>query len=149
MKFFFDYFYLLPAIILVVAGAYRAFAKIRKQRWQFTNKQQSGDTPWSFSQVDSTEGFEDDQNLDVDGWIPTTPLNKSIENPESMGLTAIGATADEVYRIASHLSAFRESVAIPRDGVYCPICHIANTDIGKLRTPCPRCERALLQFGWD
>jgi hypothetical protein len=149
VRFIVDYFYLLPAIVLVAAGAYCAFAEIRKRRWQFAYQQTSDDMPMSFSQVDSTEGLEDDQNLGADDWISTVPLNRSIKNPESMGLPAIGATVDEVYGVASQLSTFRESTSIPRDGVYCPICHVANNDIGKLRTPCPRCGRALLQFGWD
>jgi hypothetical protein len=57
--------------------------------------------------------------------------------------------ADEIYRVASRLSALRESIPIPNDGVYCPVCHIANIDLGRLRTPCPQCGRALLKFGWD
>jgi hypothetical protein len=149
VQFFVDYFYLIPAIVLVAAGVFHAFSMIRKWQRQFGQRQQSDDMPMSFSQVDSTEGFEDDQNLGADDWISTVPLNRSIQNPETMGLPAIGATVDEVYRIASQLSTFRESISIPRDGVYCPICHVANIDIGKLRTPCPRCGRALLQFGWD
>ena len=51
--------------------------------------------------------------------------------------------------VASKLSQVRESIPIPNDGVYCPICHIANIELAKLRTPCPKCGRALLKFGWD
>ena len=104
---------------------------------------------WCFSQVDTTEGFGDDQGLSPDDWITTTPLNSMINDPESMGLLPPGANENEVYRVASELSALRESIPIPNDGVYCPICHIANVDLGKLRTPCPKCGRELLKFGWD
>jgi hypothetical protein len=103
----------------------------------------------SFSQLDITEGFGDDRRLGKDDWIATTPLNATIKNPESAGLPALGADANEVYRVASKMSALRESIPIPNDGVYCPICHIANVDLGKLRTPCPQCGRELLKFGWD
>jgi hypothetical protein len=43
-------------------------------------------------------------------------------------------------------NALRE--LIPSAGVYCPVCHIANVDLGRLRTPCPQCGRPLLKFGW-
>ena len=105
--------------------------------------------PISFSQVDITDRFDDDQRLRPDEWITTTPLNATVPDPESMGLPPAGAGADEVYRVASRLSALRESIPVPNDGVNCPIYHIANVDIGRLRTPCPRCGRALLKFGWD
>jgi hypothetical protein len=102
----------------------------------------------SFSQVDITERFDDNRNLAPDEWISTTPLCSRIGDPESAGLPSPGADEEEVYRVASKLSALRESIPIPDDGVYCPICHIANVDLGKLRTPCPRCGRELLKFGW-
>jgi hypothetical protein len=102
----------------------------------------------SFSQLDITERFDDNQKLGKDEWISTTPLNSTIPNPESSGLPSPGADSDEVYRVASELSALRESIPIPDDGVYCPICHIANNDLEKLRTPCPKCGRDLLKFGW-
>jgi hypothetical protein len=105
--------------------------------------------PISFSQVDTTEQFGDNLGLAQDEWITTVPLNTVIQDPESMGLPAIGARADEVFRIASRLSRLRESIPIPNDGVYCAICHIANVDIARLRTPCPQCGRELLKFGWD
>jgi len=102
----------------------------------------------SFSQLDITERFDDNESLGADDWITTTPLNARIEDPESSGLPSTDADPEEVYRVASTLSDLRESVPIPNDGVYCPICHIANTDLGKLRTPCPKCGRGLLKFGW-
>jgi hypothetical protein len=105
--------------------------------------------PISFSQVDITETFDDDQRLSPDDWISTVPLNATTKDPESMGLPPLGAAADEVYRVASKLSKLRESIPLPNDGVYCPACHIANIDLGRLRTPCPQCGRALLKFGWD
>jgi hypothetical protein len=105
--------------------------------------------PISFSQVDITDRFDDDQRLGPDEWIKTTPLNATTSNPESMGLPSPGADADEVYLVASILSALRESIPVANDGVYCPVCHIANVDLVRLRTPCPQCGRALLKFGWD
>lgn len=105
--------------------------------------------PISFSQLDITERFGDDQRLSPDEWIETTPLNASIPDPQGMGLPPPGATAEEVYRVADRLSTLRESIPDPNDGVYCPVCHIANVDLGRLRTPCPRCGRPLLKFGWD
>ena len=93
--------------------------------------------------------FADDEGRGPEDWISTKPLNAAAENPESMGLPSRTADADEVYRIATALSAIRELLPFGRDGVYCPVCHIANVDRGKLHSPCPKCGRALLQFGWD
>jgi len=101
------------------------------------------------TQVDSTENFNDNEGLDAGEWIKTTPLNEMMDNPESMGLPVLGSSENEVYRIASDLSAIRESISIPEDGVYCPVCNVANVDHQKLRTPCPTCGRDLLAFGWD
>lgn len=103
----------------------------------------------SYSQLDITERFDDNQSLGADDWIATTPLNVTAENPESAGLPSLDADSEDVYRIASTLSELRESIPIPNDGVYCPICHIANVDLVRLRTPCPQCGRGLLKFGWD
>lgn len=103
----------------------------------------------SFSQLDITERFDDNLSLGAADWIRTSPLNATITNPESSGLPPPDADAEAVYRVASKLSELRESIPIPNDGVYCPICHIANIDLGKLRTPCPQCGRELLKFGWD
>lgn len=102
-----------------------------------------------YSQLDITERFDDHLSLRPDEWIETIPLNVGSKDPTSMGLPPVGASDEETYRIASRLSAIRESIPIPSDGVYCPICHIASTDLGKLRKPCPRCGRGLLKFGWD
>jgi hypothetical protein len=103
----------------------------------------------SFSQVDTTERFGDNIGLTADEWITTIPLYSITPNPESMGLPAMDTNADEIFQIASSLSRLRESISMPNDGVYCPICHIANIDSSKLHTPCPRCGRELLKFGWD
>ena len=103
----------------------------------------------SFSQADITERFDDNMNLKPDDWIETTPLNLSTQSPESSGLPPINASDDEIYAIAKNLSSIRESINIPSDGVYCPVCHIANIKIEKLHTPCPKCKRQLLKFGWD
>lgn len=117
--------------------------------WPFKKKRHPFDGPVSYTQVDLTERFDDDKRLGPEDWIATTPINRDSKDPESMGLPAIGAGAEEVYRIAAALSVFRESLPLERDGVYCPVCHIANFDRGKLQGPCPQCGRALLQFGWD
>lgn len=103
----------------------------------------------SFSQLDITEEFGDDQRLSKDDWIATTPLNARIPDPQTSGLPSPDVDPEEVYRIATEMSALRESIPVPNDGVYCPICHIANVDLQKLKTPCPQCGRALLKFGWD
>jgi hypothetical protein len=101
----------------------------------------------SFSQLDITERFDDHLHLKPEDWIQTVPLNKSV--PNGKGLPPVDASDEEVYKVAARLSEFRESISIPSDGVYCPVCHIANTQLAKLRTPCPKCGRPLLKFGWD
>ena len=103
----------------------------------------------SFSQVDITERFGDNRSLGSDEWIETVPLNKSVPDPQSQGLPPADAGAEETYRVADRLSHLRESIPVPSDGVYCPICHVANVTLTRLRTPCPRCGRPLLKFGWD
>jgi len=105
--------------------------------------------PVSYSQLDITEGFGDEVDLGPDDWISTTPLNASAQDPTAVGLPPVGASDDEVYEVGSRLSEIRESVSIQNDGVYCPVCHIANVELAKLRSPCPRCGRPLLKFGWD
>lgn len=102
----------------------------------------------SFSQLDITDRFDDNESLSADEWITTIPLNARIDATNASGLPPRDADSEEVYRVASTLSELRESIPIDGDGVYCPICHIANIDIGKLRTPCPQCGRGLLKFGW-
>lgn len=103
----------------------------------------------SYSQLDITEAFGDNEQLDWDDWIPTIPLNTITKDWAASGLPATSASDEEVYAIAEELSEIRESILIPEDGVYCPICHIANIQLEKLRTPCPGCNRPLLKFGWD
>jgi hypothetical protein len=124
--------------------------------WPFKKKQPTNPAPdpissgpISFSQVDTTERFGDNVGLTTEDWIATIPLNSITRDPESMGLPSANATGSEVFQIASRLSRIRESIPIPDDGVYCAICHIANIDITKLRTPCPQCGHELLKFGWD
>ena len=101
----------------------------------------------SYSQSDITERFDDHLHLKPEYWIATVPLNKSV--PNGKGLPTADASTDEVYKAAAKLSQLREFIPIPSDGVYCPVCHIANTQLAKLRTPCPKCSRPLLKFGWD
>lgn len=121
--------------------------------WPFGRRKKAVSQPapieeMSFTQVDTTDHFEDNRSVGTDEWISTSPLNKLVEHPERAGLPPVGASADAVYAIASRLSEIRESLPIPGDGVYCPVCHIASTDLDRLRTPCPKCGRDLLKFGW-
>jgi hypothetical protein len=102
----------------------------------------------AFSQLDITDCFDDNKTLGVGDWIDTIPLNTRIPDAASSGLPSIDADCEEVYRIACAMSELRESIPTPDDGVYCPVCHIANIDLGKLRTACPKCGRGLLKFGW-
>jgi len=101
----------------------------------------------SYSQLDITERFDDHLRLKPDDWIQTVAVTKSV--PSGKGLPPVDASADEVYKAGDRLSRLRETISIPNDGVYCPVCHIANTQLAKLRTPCPKCSRPLLKFGWD
>ena len=120
--------------------------------WPFKKKPVPDPEPiitYSYTQVDITERFGDNLSLGADDWIKTIPLYTSDPDAESMGLPPIGATEGEVYAIASKLSSLRESMEIVNDGVYCPTCHIANVDLSRLRTPCPKCGKELLKFGWD
>ncbi len=117
--------------------------------WPFRKKQKVPVPAMTYSQVDITEAFGDDQRLGPNDWIAAVPLNSSTRDPESMGLPTAGAGPDEIHRAASKLSELRESIPGLNDGVYCPVCHIANVDLGRLRTPCPQCGRPLLKFGWD
>jgi hypothetical protein len=103
----------------------------------------------NFSQVDITDRLADNIALNTSDWIPTSPLNREIPNPEQVGLPRLAADDDEVYAIASRLSGIRDLVQVPDDGVYCPVCHIANVDITRLGMACPQCGRGLLRFGWN
>jgi hypothetical protein len=124
--------------------------------WPFKKKAEAPEAPQpvpanqiSFSQVDTTERFGDNLSLAADEWITTSPLNAMVGDPQSAGLPPVGAGDDEVYRVAERLSRIRESMPLPDDGVYCPVCHIATVTLARLRTPCPKCGRELLKFGWD
>jgi hypothetical protein len=82
-------------------------------------------------------------------WRIATDKAAATGDYTGLGMPAVDTSADEVYKAADRLSRHRESISIPNDGVYCPVCHIANTQLAKLRTPCPKCGRPLLKFGWD
>jgi hypothetical protein len=99
----------------------------------------------SLSQLDVPERFGADQGLGPEEWVSTVPLNAATPYPEARGLPPLGTSAEETYQAAQHL---RDSPADASDGVYCPVCHIANTQLRKLHRPCPKCGRALLRFGW-
>lgn len=121
--------------------------------WPFKKKKTAVQTmapeEISYSQVDITERFDDNLSLGPDDWIATVPLNTGLPNPQTQGLPRAGASEDETYAAAERLSRLRESIPLPKDGVYCPVCHIANITLSRLRTPCPKCGRPLLKFGWD
>jgi tetratricopeptide (TPR) repeat protein len=129
------------------AGSHQSITQNNKEGR--TEKKNIFEGAVSYSQVDITRGFGDNLRLGSEDWITTTPIYLTISKPESLGLPPRGADVDEIYRVASKLSTIRESIKIKSDGVYCPICHIANVDLRKLRTPCPKCGRELLKFGWD
>lgn len=101
-----------------------------------------------YSQLDITETFDDPLRISSDEWVETIPLNSMVDLPESQGLPSKSAMPEEVYQIAQKLSAIRETFNVDTDGVYCPVCHIANSDLGRLKTPCPKCNRELLKFDW-
>jgi hypothetical protein len=100
----------------------------------------------SLGQSDVAESFGANKGLGPDEWTSTVPLNVATPYPEVLGLPQQGAGAEETYQVAKRL---RISIAEPGDGVYCPVCHIANIQLAKLHTPCPKCGRALLRFHWD
>ena len=101
----------------------------------------------SYSQLDITERFDDHLRLQPDEWIGTVALNASV--PGGKGLPPTDASAEEIYAAGAQLSKLRESISIPSDGVYGPVCHIGNTQLSRLHGPCPKCGRKLLKFGWD
>lgn len=102
----------------------------------------------SYTQVDITERFDDRERAGGSNWIETTPLSNNNEGGTTSGLPSGDATDDKIYHIAQGMSAMRESFGGLDDGVYCPICHIANANYSQIGTPCPRCGRLLLAFGW-
>jgi hypothetical protein len=107
----------------------------------------------SFAQTDVTKSSGDNRSPGPNDWIETTPINASVpEAQRPRGLPALDATEDQIYEIAERGSRLRESLRrsdqLSSDGVYCPICHIANTQLSLLRKPCPRCGRELLLFDW-
>ncbi|MDD4893558.1 MAG: hypothetical protein PHH73_06110 [Candidatus Rickettsiella isopodorum] len=112
------------------------------------NKQSVNANSIGYTQLDITERFDDNLHLESEEWIKTTPLNLYDSNPEVSGLPSKDTHPEKVYEIAVSLSKLREQFSLLDDGVYCPVCHIANTQLKKLHTPCPECKRPLLRFGW-
>ncbi|MEQ1643384.1 MAG: hypothetical protein ABL959_08095 [Pyrinomonadaceae bacterium] len=103
----------------------------------------------SYTQVDITREFDQNLSLTNEDWVDTMPINEFLGNDNNGNIPALGAIDHEIYRVALSLSEIREEFHVPGDGVYCPICHLANTDITKLGEACPKCERPLLAFGWN
>ncbi len=100
----------------------------------------------SYTVVDITETFGDNLSLGKEDWVTTTPLIKLLGVDHQKGLPSVDACDGEIYAIAVGLSEIREEFQIATDGVYCPVCHIANVDKEKLRMPCPKCARELRLF---
>jgi len=120
--------------------------------WSFKKKakvQMMDTADLSFSQVDIIDGLDDGISLSSSDWIETTPINQLIGHDNRGNLPAIDSSDHETYRVALGLSEIRTSFNISGDGVYCPVCHIANIGIEKLGKECPKCERPLLAFGWN
>ncbi len=103
----------------------------------------------NYTQLDITENFGDNISLSIDEWIQTVPINHRLGHDNGGNLPALTASDHEIYRVALSLSELREQFHVPDDGVYCPVCHIANVDKNKLGKNCPTCERPLLAFGWS
>jgi len=101
-----------------------------------------------FTQLDITEGVGDNRLLTENDWVPTSALNEITPDPHAHGLPPRGASDEAVYEAAARLSRVREIFSVATDGVYCPTCHVANTSLSRLRTPCPKCGRPLLRFDW-
>jgi len=102
-----------------------------------------------FTQVDFTEAFGDNLAIGKEDWITTIPITTALGVSHRKGLPPSDASDGEIYAIATGLSEIREQFPVVTDGVYCPVCHIANIDREKLRTPCPNCNRELLLFDWN
>lgn len=121
--------------------------------WPFKNKRKSvlvNPSGVQFSQLDILQGQPKPKQ---DEWAPTTAISTLIAEPEKSGLPNKQATPDEIHAIATRFSQKRERIMArldktQEDGVYCAVCHIANTDIELLHMPCPQCGRELLEFGW-
>lgn len=103
----------------------------------------------NYTQVDITEYFGQNLSLSPEEWVPTIPMNERLGHDNNGNLPALGSSDHEIYRIASDLSEIREQFHVADDGVYCPVCHIANVDIAQLGKECPKCSRPLLAFGWS
>jgi hypothetical protein len=103
----------------------------------------------SYTQLDITETFGDNLRLKPEEWVDTVPLNAKLPNPEAAGLPSVNSSPDIIHAVAEEMSKLREQFTQLNDGVYCPVCHIANIDLNKLHSPCPKCSRKLLKFGWD
>lgn len=120
--------------------------------WKFATKSKTAKVDPNelrYSQLDITEYFGDQSRFTKEEWIATVALNSKMRDPVARGLPPHSATSTEIYTAAAQLSVIRSRFAGLGDGVYCPVCHIANVDYEKLNTPCPKCGRKLLSFGWD
>lgn len=102
----------------------------------------------NYSQVDFTEYFDQHLTLSKEEWVPTIPINAMLGHDNQGNLPPLDASDHEIYRVALSLSEIRKQFQIADDGVYCPVCHIANIDIAHLGKECPKCARPLLAFGW-
>jgi hypothetical protein len=135
---------IIPACLFVAIMAFLYWKFATKPKVTMVDPQEL-----RFSQLDITEQFGDQNRLTNEDWIATVALNSKTPDPVSRGLPSLSATPDEIYATAAKLSAMREQFVGSGDGVYCPVCHIANVEHAKLHAPCPKCGRKLLSFGWD
>lgn len=102
----------------------------------------------NYTQLDISEHFDEHLALSTDEWVTTIPINRWIGHDNNGNLPDLNANDHEIYRIAASLSEIRQDFHPLGDGVYCPVCHIANIDFEKLGKECPKCFRPLLAFGW-
>jgi hypothetical protein len=120
--------------------------------WPFKRKPRTSDQPptdaLSFSQLGVTETLGSKFRPTENGWVHTSALDEMTPDPQAHGLPPRGASDEAVYAYFDQFSRLRDIFATETDGVYCPICQIANYSIAKLRTPCPKCNRPLLRFDW-
>jgi len=102
-----------------------------------------------YGQLDVIEP-ERDVKMTSSDWVQTVPIIVNDDYRETLGYAHKDDSPEEVYERAMMLSMVRnQHIKDDSDGVYCPLCHIANIELSKQGDPCPQCERPLLRFGWN
>ena len=77
--------------------------------WPFSRKpkiQNINPAALNFTQLDFTERFDDRQNLAMDDWIKTIPMNQILHDGQRNNLPPIDATPEEVYDVAISFQKF-------------------------------------------